>query len=129
MLEEFLTNSLWLVQPSVNGDLAEISLSFVYRRPVLVLGWRWTMKRMMLVVVVLVVVSTVANATDDGVDLYHPEKYGTPQQKKIPNPFKLEWGPPLGGIAQVQTYYVYPTMQDAPSWLTRKYKTKPRMHR
>jgi hypothetical protein len=64
------------------------------------------MRLMLLAGVMLVVVSTAANATDDGVDLYHPEKYGTPQQKKIPNPFKFEWGPPLGGVAQVQTHYV-----------------------
>jgi hypothetical protein len=37
--------------------------------------------------------------------------------------------PPFGGVAQVQTFYVYPTMLDAPAWLTRKYKKKPRTYR
>jgi hypothetical protein len=64
-----------------------------------------------------------------GVDLYHPEKYGTPQQQQTLNPFSFEWGHTIPGVAQVQTYYVYPTMQDAPAWLTRKYKKKPRTYR
>jgi hypothetical protein len=41
----------------------------------------------------------------------------------------FEKGYTIPGIAQVQTFYVYATMQDAPPWLTRKYKVKPRMHR
>jgi hypothetical protein len=102
------------------------------------------MKKMLLAGVILAMIFAGANAAEaptiqdapswltnkaypppnDGVDLYHPEKYGTPEQQKIPNPFRL-----IPGVAQAQTYYVYPTMQDAPAWLTRKYKKKPRMYR
>jgi hypothetical protein len=77
----------------------------------------------------MLVVVSIANATDDGVDLDHPEKYGNPQQQQTRNSFSFERDHTIPGVAQVQTYNVYLTMQDAPSWLTRKYKTKPRMHR
>jgi hypothetical protein len=46
-----------------------------------------------------------------------------------PSPFRFEKGYTIPGVAQVQTFYVYPTMQDAPAWLTRKYKKKPRTYR
>ena len=46
-----------------------------------------------------------------------------------PSPFRFEKGYTIPGIAQVQTFYVYPTIQDAPAWLTRKYSVKPRMRR
>ena len=47
----------------------------------------------------------------------------------VPSPFRFEKGYTIPGVAQVQTFYVYPTMQDAPAWLTRKYKKKPRTYR
>jgi hypothetical protein len=47
----------------------------------------------------------------------------------IPSPFRFEKGYTIPGVAQVQTFYVYPTTQDAPSWLTRKYKTKRKTYR
>ena len=56
-----------------------------------------------------------------------PDRYK--EQMNIPNPFDEKWFGVTPPVAQVQTFYVYPTMQDAPSWLTRKYKIKPRMHR
>src|SRR5262245_1226299 len=88
---------------------------------------RWTLKMVLSAFFMLAIVATVANAAEaptiqdapswltnktypppnDGVDLYHPEKYGTPEQQRIPNPFRL-----IPGVAQAEKHYAYPTMQD-----------------
>ena len=104
------------------------------------------MNKVLLSGVMLAVLSTTANVADaptiqdapswltnrtypppnDGVDLYHPEKYGTLEQQRIPNPFRLEWGQAIPGV---ETLYAYPTMQVAPAWLIATPKKKPRMYR
>ena len=51
------------------------------------------------------------------------------EQLKIQDPFGEKWFGVTPPIAQIQTFWIHPTMQDAPSWLIRLYKVKPRMHR
>ena len=102
------------------GVFAGFELKTMARSPM----WR-TMKTFLLAGILLT--ASAAHAGDP--DSPEPKQICLNGCPWIPSPFRFEKGYTIPGVAQVQTYYVYPTMEDAPSWLTAKQKKKPRMPR